>query len=1641
MPENTTNLTPQEVIVGLAKAIGVQVPDTYSSAFGTSVMDALTDRLNAHKANQPAVLTVEYVNQNAMNALIGEVAGNLGIEQDDAAEMVRNSGNAVATLNISATPVSLNGNPTSAVNPDNSSDGDGVTTRTETVTEPDRVVPQVLRDDIKLVQETFSGAIGRTNQMRDGILGDVLELPRPLTNISTAGETWNESSLGAVNAVIDLLKERNGLTGEFSAEGYTPALGQAIKDKIADLQRIADSWNPVVKAEDPLASTKLRVLNQILPEAQRNQVFAALDRLHAADELRPVNMVERQVTVTVPGGGDGNVTDNNGGDANDNNESSATSLDPNNADHANIISARDSIAGFAKFAGVAVPAQYTSDYGQAVISGLNSKFDAFKAARGGEWDAAAQDAWIVHVTEGMGLEVNDANKQLVIDGLNAREASVASLGKALTDGLSVTQTAWSPVSNNPAGNPNPNPNAVDSDFEKSIAIETVEGVLFQLGGSLDNIPGIGGMISQFGLADAIITPLSQDEIGGDFGANSQDLASKLIMGLKMINGDENPDGTYNNAIGQNLRLAILTKPEFSFVRDQIKASDGTSLRLFSGGGGALTGQSAESQQELARALLTFDETEPTAPGADATEEQRAQYQQAMERRAQFEQTHAKDLESVRQLNTFFKSMDLLQQEGVYDNEKAKQTNQTNLMMSAASGLMDQWMPGLKGWLQDFFTNSQFGQMISGVLSQFFGINVGRLWGDNDDAAALERSKPLIEDNFEAYYNQAKEELGEGADHAKVMARTQAAIMDTMTTGISGQAFKMGMSVIFKGQDDAVVQKAVEDALAAAQNSTDLASAQQVFSQSLLESGERFRGGATLDSEQLNSYLVSSLQETSREMQNAVASGFQVPGSGTPGQTTNENATNEDTSLDVQNDDDDGSQLGTSEAITAVVSPDGENRERQTNSPAVDAEVIEAGDKNVELIYNPNNANQMSGPTRYAHGRVDDIQAVLGDNAEALGLSLNAAGMKNSDGVYTDMLTPYTNAVIEETLIRAQIHELEEQNIVITQDHLDNFDRKLTLENLNTVTTYLQDQGVSAADVAKLSEAVIGADGAGIGTDYFSTSNTDRTAGPRQEHTVLEQSHFGNQFDLKLAQWVPDAAPVETDLTGDDPLRDQYLEYNKDKPCEIPLFFTRPGDTSVFAIIRDKNGNDDPSDDKFVELDMDLYLSTHKIQDGDADDLKALLDNYNWENPTDRGVRDVINKVLGLEPFQRSINMRAPEVTAETNTTPDVPVIPLVVPERTVQHDRPETIRDLRMVTDTQAAFLTEKLNLNDIPGVRETADRDVMHPLEVMFKQQMLNDRNPDGIVMLELDAHGISHPDMDVVLGYKNANGDMEFRFVDYETDAITPIPQQRQGNTDIVEGFDPQRHDYGARRLDDFVDEYERSPSGRVTWGKTDGYMGLMAIVPAQGSGLTTITAFQAVYGESLSRTNSRDYVASVAERSAYRTGYEVEQRNGRVPMPNHERRNDGLSDADKQRLDALARSGRVGTSGHYNDRSGHTHSHSHGSYSHTHPHSHDDEREYAASSSLTLKTYENTPGIIRGGATAFAAQIDALGRIFKNGPFRGNNFTIDDFSPEDQERMHRIMQGVRENQGDMNANPTDPYDRPVEEFLHGHTLGGNR
>lgn len=1394
MSENTVDLSKEVVIESLAKGLGITVPDTYSKEFGASVIEAMNNKLNEHIANVPLVVSEDYAEEYVRNSFVDELTANMELEANDENRatvdlMVREAGDAINGLNKNVdagviVPLKV------PVNTPN------VETRTETqmVTKsvPERELSDATKADIKEVQTLLSDAIGRTNQLRetDSDVKKAFGLDEPLQNIGAVSDTWSENSLNAVNSMFDTLKVARGLSEKFPESGYTPELGKALLGEIQSLEKELEEINPILSPVKWRTLDKtLETLNTILPESQREKLFSALDRLSKDNELRPVELVERQVEVKV----DTPIV-----------ETPPKIINPNDA--------------------------------------------AQKLAPVTEPDAETPK----DITQ------DEQPKEVVV--------------------------------------------AKDKIIKNAIA--DVEVTLAIVGGHLDKMPGMG-MISQFGLMDKLVTPLTEDDLKDDkFGENSQDMASKLIMGLKMVDGQKNATGEYNNEIGQNLRVSILTKPEFQFVRDQLKAEDGTPLRFFGKGGGALTGATAEEQQKLARKLLTFDETKPKAPEEGASQEIKDQYAAQMKARDQFEKAHENDLQSVRQLNAFFAGMDVLEQNNLYKNEQAKQTNKNNLMLDAASVMLDQWSPGTKTWLKDFFTNSQFGQMISGVLSQFFGINIGRLWGDKDDGAALDRSKPLIESSFTSFYNDAKEDLGAGADHKAIIAKTKDNIMETMD---DSWKFKAAMKILFKGQDENVVKNAVEKALDAAQNSTDLKSAQNAFSNSLLESGNKYRNGQDLDDDDINR-INAYLKSTSHDIQ-------EISNSPVPSEDSN-SSLNKSTPVGVTSLENSSSDL----AAVMAVGSDGSVRARDEDAPAVDAEVINAGEKNIELVYTPNNDEWIQGQTRYAHSRVDDIQAVLGDNAEALGLSLNADGMKNDEGKYSDMLTPYTNAVIEETLIRAQIHELQEQGVVITQAHLDGFDRKLDTENLHTLTTYLQDKGVSAVDVAKLSEAIIGADGKGLGTDYYSTDPNDRSAGAKQDHSVLEQSHFGNQFELKLAQWVP-AVAVKDDLTNDDPLRDKYLDYNKDRPCEIPMFYKKEGSDSVFALIRDKNGNDDPADDKFRELEYDDYLLLRGIQDEQAPELKAILDNYNWENPTDIGVGNVIDKVLGIDPKIINVNMPNAQVKEDVQK-------PVASRE---EHDRPEVFRDLRALNEKQADFMAEQLGLNKNPDLMLEAKREDIHPLEVFFEQQIVESGSQQNkAILLELDNHNIKSDDIDVIVAIKGRNGGLEFRYLNYEEDAIKPFSEQRAGNTDITGKdalFNVEDHANGQRRLDDFMDEIDRHYGAYTDEGIQNGYHGMSAIISEPGGSVRTVNGFHGVYGLDNIEDNfgegklgyhkaSVDYMEANSIRFSERSGYDLGQEQNKYGNNNSAF---GISTKAKLSLDEVTRHRLEKNSAEFNDKSG--------------------------------------------------------------------------------------------------------------------------
>lgn len=1125
---------------------------------------------------------------------------------------------------------------------------------------------------------------------------------------------------------------------------------------------------------------------------------------------------------------------------------------------------------------------YTAEYGAQVIEKMNQLGESAYTELGGARPATPEAIRAAAATQlvtflsqidpqalaNMGFESPDD----VLEAVQNLDQTVAGLDSVIASGRSFADISQTAVSQAQAaqdaagaGTPTPPPPSGAGEGEPNIQGSTliVEQALLQIGNSLsgENMPGIAGMVTQFIPQEALFTPLTEAQASdGVWDSASQDLASRIIMGLKYLDaqGDENApqniDGTYNEQIGEQLKISILTEPQFASIRDAMgleQVADANTANAIVNYDRLVEQNNQAIQQAMSQYNMTEEEVMSNPQFRDLHQERN--------RLQQLEREHGRTIEAARtNLNAFFDNLTVLQQQGVYDNAEARKTTTMNMMLDAAGHMLDQFAPGLKTWLQDFFTNSEFGQMVSGVLTMF-GINVGRLWGDRDDEGALERARPAIEGRFTDFYEEARQSLGTD-DHAQIMARTRDNIMEEMD---NSAAFKTAMGIIFEDQDETVIRDAIEQALNAAAQQPDFEASKAAFTESLIEQGRAFRNGREFDDAEVTRLLTQAQDEIA----SAVA---ENPDFAPQGGSPEVPPANDDGSLDTGTTRglQDGAQQGPGQGGGAAIVPQSAEYERDPTRPAIDEDVTEYGDDRVSFVYRANTEDMIQGPLRYADGRVDDIQDVLARNASALELSLSGDMMRKNDGVFSDTLGRQTNAIIEETLIRAQLHRIAEEGGEITQATLDGLDRKLSLENLDVVTAYMTDKGVSVEDINRFAANVTN-----LGQDYKSTVPGDRNAGERQEHSVLTQSIFGGQFDLDISQWAPRAddnptltQPIPADNGAND-LERRYLEGNRNCSVEGPLFYTKEGSDSVFAIIRDKGGDEDPANDTYRELEFDNYLNDFRIQMSDAGDLSAILENYNISNPTELGVRNLIECELGLNGHE-STHYLQPDPNAQVREEqPETRVRER--PQRA--HEVPETYTDLRILGREDRAAIIELLGLDENENLMARAERDIRDPLDMVFEDAMGADRlpRPTDFKLLNLRDFGVEHPHIDVLVAVPSADG-IQIRYVDYETDYIRPLEDQRaSGMADINQAHNIS----GPRRLDDFLDEIHRSPGGGVVEGMQGGYRGMISIMP-YADYVRPQNSVDAVYGGGTSANHIYRYIENWHSRNNERSQYEFEQ-----------------------------------------------------------------------------------------------------------------------------------------------------------------------
>lgn len=219
------------------------------------------------------------------------------------------------------------------------------------------------------------------------------------------------------------------------------------------------------------------------------------------------------------------------------------------------------------------------------------------------------------------------------------------------------------------------------------AIYLVESLLIKPVG--DKVGSMGDQVS--GLAEKFVDfkPLAESDLGGEFASDQFRL---IMIGLKKMDGQQNPNGAYDPSQREGLIKSILEKPEFEMVRQQLQV-------------------------------------DPSITDAAKIKEERR-----------------------KQLDMLFNQMDILYANGLTDTEAAKNDTVYNrVLMKVAEYIPD----GFKDTLRNFFEGSEWGKTIGGVLGSM-GIQVSLLWGEElkSESALLSDAGPMIEDGFKKIYEEA-----------------------------------------------------------------------------------------------------------------------------------------------------------------------------------------------------------------------------------------------------------------------------------------------------------------------------------------------------------------------------------------------------------------------------------------------------------------------------------------------------------------------------------------------------------------------------------------------------------------------------------------------------------------------------------------------------------------------------------------------------------------------------------------------------------------------------------------------------------------------------------------------------------------------
>lgn len=1018
----------------------------------------------------------------------------------------------------------------------------------------------------------------------------------------------------------------------------------------------------------------------------------------------------------------------------------------------------------------------------------------------------------------------------------------------------------------------------------------VDEQLYKLGNNIDDIPGME-MLGKFGgIKEKLYQKLTKAEsIDGVFDSKSQNDLSKVLYGLKELASIEKANGSYNESDAQKIKHALLTSSRMTLVRQKV-LGEGELAEIqrypYEAGvdGAPKAADACAANKAVVLRLLDFrkeiqalKEDEKSLAGMakklkaggknpeddEAYKGAKEKYNQFKEGHDQFEKAHRKELSSLEQMDILFYHISVLQENGDYNNKKAAATSRQNLMLDAAAEMLGEYMPAAIGWIKDFFTGTKWGQQLLPLIAQFTGYNLERLWGVKNEAPTPDQARNDLLETFGKQFKETEDVLkAEGVEtpsSAAVIERIQADIKtEEDGRGFFAKSANKIVSSIVGKVEKVEMETALTQALDAAKTSAA-------------------SGG---DWKKAYSDRIDVFYQTYQKTH--------------PEATTPEARTAQDQQT-LENVNKAAKNVRVDAPANGVVPPPLSKEDQQTlaiaveqgasgGALAVNGHHIQLGDQYVELLYTQRDYEDNSDVKRFSNDRIQPLQDICLRNADKYALSLVKSDptiMNNKGGVLSDEADLNTCAVFEELLIHACAHAKGSE---FTQEDFDKLEAEsrehglggLLHEHRHEIRNFMIFRG-PAVDTTDADTFM-----AGIEALQADHGSSNAPGNPQLDQSVLEQSFGGGFFATRILDQALTVVVIPTGGTEEaSGLKQRYLDGQKDPTREKPLLSLRGQD--VIALIRDKNGTADTSDDVFKELKFNDYNIHNLIQKENVPELALLYKNYNFGNMD--GVKDYtaparcfFNTVLDLGP---KVVELGPNEGITVNGAGDNKV-PYKAPFKVEGHKRPESFQQFTRIGSNEGdlkAEIAHYIGLDKNRSMCDQAVEDSRPLLDVLFDKMADNERDlrpgaskQSPVIFLNLHSYasrvgsGVPLPKhngktVDTVMCMRDVNGKLDFRSVGDKEDYIVPRGQQvKEGLSGMLDKFDPASQN--PRYLDLLIGSgLYKKDAGHAQISSQTGYKGMVGIDPRGDTGFKFVNnGLVSVFGSDFAKQNGTTYDSNV-------------------------------------------------------------------------------------------------------------------------------------------------------------------------------------